>query len=284
MTILLGLFPTAGAFWIVVLAWYYYAIVFRPLNQAGSVQGSLKQKQSISTALVVVLLSASVGLPLTIALVQFFTGWLANDASDFESGTWTRDIATTIGPSGARWYRWFWSSPIILALLICFIIYTLLMVISPQAELQISLCRAGGCSQLCKKTRILSLPIHFRISLYLLVFLIAWGPWLSLIVVATITPCLPTFLIILSNVMQSLIGFLDALVYGLTTRQTREYMHYLGLWKGIAFTAAAPLLIFVFTAQALVRRIRGNSGNPDKEPLMPPVGDRDYAVLNRTFN
>jgi len=138
----------------------------------------------------------------------------------------------------------FWFAPLILAIIIAIIIYAILMIKLSQA-----LSKSGGRYNIFSViTEVTSgagsVPIGFRLTTYILVFIICWTlNILSYLLQYVYSNCTIFILLVIADSLLQLQGFLDCVVYGITNKQLRRVFFKLNFFKRIGIIIFAPILV-----------------------------------------
>jgi len=217
-------FAGSTVLWTLWIAFYLYVTVFR----TKSITASEKEKeQKQDTVMMVIFHITAWGEPLAILVYCYSAKIFARSG----------DGIGLCYPNSTLIHFWSWFFPIILSFAVSVIVYTLLV-----AKLAKITSWKFIFKTFTRHTTTLSLP--FRVSVYLLIFLVCWSLDLVQFVLSYTTPNSERdyiILVIYSILLQSQ-GAFDCIVYGLSNKELRnQHALFIETWGKLG-----PLLMTIF--------------------------------------
>jgi len=264
--VLFQVFAGSSVFWTACISYYLWKALsskselYQRRNSiytnSGMVPSSRKNSFENSVPMWIAFYLVSCLFPISLALVPALVpGWMITD-----------NMGICFPLPKIHFLLWF--GPILLAFVTSLIFYCLMLQIVKRSSASFSFLTA--IYSLGK----LSIPVHFRVSLYLFVFFICWSLDLVTFAIRYFSPnCQPFGLMIAYSVLLQSQGLFDALVYGITNKQFRAF--YEGKLKfAIFILLLSPLIVLPAIVFAIVKRIQITLAlctsriSPQKNPKM----------------
>ena len=190
--------------------------------------------------LVVALHALSWGVPLALVLPMVPAGLIHQSSS------------TLLCYPQQTYHIVFWFLPVVLGILFTFLLVFGIVVRLVMVSRQL---HASGFSQLQLRS------LAGRFSLYLVVLIVAWSVDIVNYVTLQVSDCNLLFMIILYSCLVDALGFMDAVVYGVTNTQYRDRVlammrHPVGFVVVVVVVLFAPIIAPPVAAWATLARVR----------------------------
>jgi len=190
------------------------------------------------------------GIPLLFIIILAAGGWFSSSALK---------ICYPVEP----YHTYFWFVPITGVFVCTFIVYLFLI-------LRISIIVGRKNKQTKQDNYKLSVSLGVRVSLYLLVLLISWSLDIIESFMAEFKLCTAYFGLLLSYIiLLQLQGLFDAIVFGATNKQFRQYFAKQRLWQKLINLLFAPILLLPALLRFMYRK--ANSLGDTYEELVESV-------------